>query len=799
MKTFRSILMTVVACILTACGGGGSSPVESFADDLNLVGTAAADVALSSAAVSVKCATGQSQTITSGDGSFSITLRSGGLPCMLEVSGSGRVYRSAVAGSGAGTYRVNANPLTELVVARIAGENGITPAALYSAFGSNNAAVTSTSLSAAVSYMRNALAGLLDLTGLNPLSDVLVAANGTTTANALGAKLSELQTKLSASNTTLDTLAAAISNGQSDPTPLAPKVTAQPLSASVVAAQPVTFSVVASSALPASYQWQKSTDGGATFVDVPGATGASYTVATPQMSDTGSLLRVRVSSAAGSLTSSAAALSVTAPAPTAPVIAVQPQNTSAPYGQGATFSVSATSSSTLSYQWRRNGSAIDGATEATYSVPMTVPGDHGASFSVVVTNSVGSTASAAAALTVTGIPVASPVRWAAGVSHSVVVRSDGTVLSWGNIKEDIGTSLSGLMGVGNDVVVPGAPTVAKNSGGSTFTGAQAVAASQWYTLVLKTDGTVWGWGYSGWGNLGHSAAFTFEQKSPVQVKQSDGSPLTSVIQVAAGIYSTSMAVTADGSVWSWGQNRYEHLGIGTFPDAGQPTAVPMLAPSGVGRFTDAIQVAPGISHTAVLKRDGTVFTVGWGDFGALGDGTTSNRTNVPSRVEIAPGVPLKNVVSIASGGNFSVAVTADGRAYAWGTNLYGNLGDGTRTTRTSPVLVRDASGSPMTGIVSAAAGIDFSVFLRSDGTVWAVGKNDIGQLGTNSTAASETIPAVVKDVGGAVFDDVVGIYLTTGHTLVRRSDGSLWTWGENTYLQVGDRTTVNRRNPVRVQ
>ncbi len=799
MKTFRSIQFTVAACILTACGGGGSSPAGISADDLVLVGTAAAEVALSSAAVAVKCATGQSQAITASDGSFSVTLRSGGLPCMLEVSGGGRVYRSVATGSGAGTYRINASPLTELVVARIAGANAITPAALFSSFGNNNAAVTSASLSAAVSYMRIALAGLVDLTGLNPLSDVLIAANGTTTANALGAKLIELQTKLSVSNTALDTLSVAIANSQSDPTPLAPKVTVQPLSASVVAAQPVTFSVVASSALTASYQWQKSTDGGTTFVDVAGATGAGYTVATPQVSDTGALFRVRVSSAAGSLTSSAAALSVTAPAPTAPVIAAQPQNTSAPYGQTATFNVSATSSSALSYQWRRNGGAIAGATGPSFTVPMTVPGDNGATFSVVVTNSNGSTASAAAALTVTGIPVASPLRWAAGASHSLVVRSDGSVLSWGNIKADIGTSLSGLMGVGNDLVVPGVPTVAKNSSGSTFTGVQAVAAGQWSTLVLKVDGTVWGWGYSGWGNLGYSAAYTFEQKSPVQVKRSDGSPLSSVVQVAAGIYSTSMAVTADGSVWSWGQNRYGQLGIGPFPDAGQPTAVPMLSPSGVGRFTDAIQVAPGVSHAAVLKRDGTVFAVGWGDFGALGNGSTANRTNLPSRVETAPGVPLSNVFSITSGGNFSVAVTADGTAYAWGFNGSGNLGDGTRTTRTRPVLVRDASGSPMTGIVSAAAGSDFTVFLKSDGTVWAAGNNSIGQLGTNSTAASETIPAVVKDAAGAVFADVVGIYLTTGHTLLRRGDGSLWAWGENTYLQVGDRTAVNRRNPVRVQ
>lgn len=795
-RLLQAILMLATAFVLAACGGGSSPATEVPADDLNLVGTASAETALAGATVAVRCAAGQAQTVTASDGSFAVSLRSAVLPCMVEVGSGGRLFRSLVTGPGPGTYRVNAGPLTELMVARIASAFGGTPADMFTSFDARKDAVTPAALASALSYLRAALAALVDLASLNPLSDLMVAASGSTTANDLGSKASALLTKLGAANATLETLVTAFVTRPSDPTPLLPAVTTDPVSVTVLALQPATFSVVAASLLDLRYQWQVSTDGGTSFSDLPGATAASYTLPSAQPIDGNSMYRVRLDSAGGSVTSRMATLSVTVPVPVAPLIAVQPQSTSAQYGQPATFSVDAGSAPHLTYQWRRDGAPIAGATAATYVLPMTVSGDTGASFAVVVSNASGSTLSTSATLTVTGIPAAVPSRAVAGASHSVLIRGDGTLLSWGNIKADIGTSLSGLMGVGSDPVTAGVPTVAKTAGGTPFNGARAVAAGQWSTLVLKTDGTVWGWGYSGWGNLGNSSSFSFEQKSPVQVRLTDGTALTSVTQLAAGTYSTSMAVTSDGSVWGWGQNRYGHLGIGSASESGQRTAVAMLSPSGSGRFTGAVQAAVGISSSAVLRTDGTVYTMGWA--GPLGDDSTLNRT-LPGRVETAPGVPLSKVVSIAAGGHFYIAVTTEGTAYVWGTNNKGQLGDGTVLARGRPVLVRDADGKPMTGIVAAAAGDDFAMFLKSDGTVWASGNNDIGQLGAGSNAAYSTTPLVVKDAGGAVFGDVVSLSALSTHTVVQRRDGTVWIWGNNTYLQLGDGTAVNRRNPIRAQ
>jgi alpha-tubulin suppressor-like RCC1 family protein len=789
---FRLFAAVGTTCVLAACGGD-STPTS---DSLDLQGTASAEVALVGAPISVRCASGPAQGITAGDGTFALSIRSGVLPCMIQVSSGGRVYRSIVLGNGTGSFRVNASPLTELVVARIAGTLGGTPTSLFDAFGGNAQTVSQTSVDSAISYVRTAFAVWTNLTGVNPLSDVLVAASPTTSPNALGSNISSFIAQIAAANTTLDVLVAAVQAPQADNTLLVPKISVAPVSVCVQAPDAASFSVQVISVLTPLYQWQMSSDGGTTYADVPGATNAAYTTAATQTTDGGRLFRARVYNAGGSVISSAASLSVMAPAPMAPLITGQPQNASVPYGQAATFSVTASSPGQMTYQWSRDGAPIPGAINSSYVIPMTVPGDDGANFTVVITNDVGSTLSATARLTVTDIPTDTPNRVAAGSSHSVVVRSGGTVLSWGNIKADIGTSLSGLMGVGNDPVVPGTPTMAKLASGSLLTGAKAVAAGQWSTLVLKTDGTVWGWGYSGWGNLGNSTTFSFEQKSPVQTRLSDGTPLTSVIQLAAGQYSTSMAVTADGSVWGWGQNRYGHLGIGSASETGQYSPVPMRSASGNGRFTGAIQVAPGISSAAVLTRDGNVFTVGWA--GPLGDGSTVNRT-LPGRVEIAPGIPLVNVVSIAAGANFYVAVTKEGTAYAWGANNMGQLGDGTTTSRGRAVLVLDSNGQPSKGIVAAAAGTDFTMLLKSDGTVWATGNNEVGQLGANSTATSLANPALVRDASGVVFGDVVGVSALESHTVVLRKDGTVWAWGKNGYLQLGDLTTADRRNPIKVQ
>ena len=180
-------------------------------------------------------------------------------------------------------------------------------------------------------------------------------------------------------------------------TAVAPSITAQPVSSSVVAGQTATFFVSASGTAPLSYQWRKN------GTAIAGATSASYTTPAETTSDNGAQFSVAVSNSAGSLTSNAATLTVTT-APVAPSITTQPSNQTVFAGQKATFSVSANGTSPLSYQWRKNGTAISGATSASYTTPAETTSDTGALFSVVVSNSVGNVTSNSATLTVNPDP-----------------------------------------------------------------------------------------------------------------------------------------------------------------------------------------------------------------------------------------------------------------------------------------------------------------------------------------------------------------------------------------------------------
>ena len=139
-----------------------------------------------------------------------------------------------------------------------------------------------------------------------------------------------------------------------------------------------------------SYQWRKN------GANITGATSASYTTPATTTADNGSLFSVVVSNSAGSVTSNNATLTVKTP----PTITTQPANTTVRVGQTAKFSVTATGTTPLSYQWRKNGVNIAGATKASYTTPKTTSADNGALFSVIVTNSIGSVTSNNATLTV---------------------------------------------------------------------------------------------------------------------------------------------------------------------------------------------------------------------------------------------------------------------------------------------------------------------------------------------------------------------------------------------------------------
>jgi hypothetical protein len=232
-----------------------------------------------------------------------------------------------------------------------------------------------------------------------------------------------------------------------NPVPVAPSIVTQPASQTVIAGQGAVFTVVAAGDPTLTYQWRR--DGS----DINGATGATYTTPTTSLADSGANFTVEVRNGVGMVTSANAALTVN-PAPVAPSITTQPVAVSVLVGESASFSVAATGSGTLGYQWRRNGLDIAGANAAAYTTPVLALGDNGARYSVQVSNAVGSAASDEVVLSVNPVPVA-PAIVTAPQPQTVIVGQQATFSV-----EASGTGPLQYQWRKNGSVIPGANGVA---------------------------------------------------------------------------------------------------------------------------------------------------------------------------------------------------------------------------------------------------------------------------------------------------------------------------------------------------
>src|SRR5258708_27381914 len=176
-------------------------------------------------------------------------------------------------------------------------------------------------------------------------------------------------------NVTVSTANVSGVNFTDNAVAVAPTITTQPASQTVIVGQTASFTVAATGTAPLNFQWKKN------GTAILGATSSSYTTPVTTSSDNGAQFTVAVSNAAGSVTSNAAALTVNA-APVAPLINTQPTSQTVTASQTASFSVSATGTAPLSYQWQRKGAAIGGATSSSYTTPATTTSDNGARFDV---------------------------------------------------------------------------------------------------------------------------------------------------------------------------------------------------------------------------------------------------------------------------------------------------------------------------------------------------------------------------------------------------------------------------------
>jgi alpha-tubulin suppressor-like RCC1 family protein len=267
--------------------------------------------------------------------------------------------------------------------------------------------------------------------------------------------------------------------------------------------------------------------------------------------------------------------------------------------------------------------------------------------------------------------------------------------------------------------------------------------------------------------------------------------MSAVAQMALG-WGEACAVRSDGTLWCWGRNEWGQAGDGT---ACSPYPCGKSRPVQVAALGNGVvEVAAGAEHVCARRSDGTLWCWGWGVLGQLGQGTQAkNSSSVPLETVLG-----SNVAQVAAGFRHSCARKNDGTLWCWGVNDNGELGNGT-TMQTgygvgtgTPVQVA-ALGS---NVLDVVAGGNHTCARKTDGTLWCWGENDHGELGNGTTdgqtcpsgSACQSSPVQVTALGANVVEVAAGY----NHTCARKSDGTLWCWGSNANGQLGDGTLAGQ-------
>lgn len=536
--------------------------------------------------------------------------------------------------------------------------------------------------------------------------------------------------------------------------PPAPVISTQPVNQSTTVGGNATFSAVVNGS-SVRYQWQASSDGGATWSTLSNATSDTLVQAALSLSDSGRLFRVIATNDGGTATSSAAVLTVS-PALAAPAITSQPENASMAATRTATLVVAASGNPAPTYQWQRSTDGgvlfadVPGASSASYTTPTLALTDSGTRYRATVSNSQGSVVSNAAVLTVTSAtgPGFTQAVLAMGTT-TCAVKPDGTGWCWG-ASEDGQVNGTVLFVARDPVPMQG------------LAGAIGISTGLGHTCAARSNGSAVCWGRNSYGEIGSGLPVGgFQQIFGPRVV----SGLSGVKAVVTGSF-FSCALRSDGTVACWGYNGSGQVGDGTSIDRTDATTVPGLS--------NATALSAGDTHTCALRSDGTVACWGYNNEGQLGDGTRTLRRS-PMTV---PG--LSGVIAIAAGSWHTCALKADGSVACWGD---ANGATGSFTATLSP---RQMAG--LTNVAAIAASDYNTCALKLNGTVLCWG--DGAGLGTGLFQPNTTNPVVVPGL-----TNVVALAGGYANMCAVGADGSLRCWGSNLYGQIGDGTNDPSRSP----
>jgi len=349
-------------------------------------------------------------------------------------------------------------------------------------------------------------------------------------------------------------------------------------------------------------------------------------------------------------------------------------------------------------------------------------------------------------------PLSGVTAIAAGGLHTCALMSDRSVKCWGS-------NLEGQLGDGT-IISKSYP--AKVSGINTAT----QLAASYHTCAILSDNTTQCWGRGDSGQLGDNNSTGSRTPSVV-------SGLGPAKSIDVSIQN-SCAVLTDNTTMCWGNDYYGSYSSST--------------PSSITGITTAQAVATGPSHTCVLLNDQTIQCWGEGSKGQLGNGSSVS-SSTPVSVS---GISTATAIAVGWGDGYghSCALLSDNTIRCWGHNNHGQLGDGTTVNKSTPVTVSGISTA--TSISTGGGSRGHSCALLSNDSVKCWGMNDYGQLGDGTTTDRST-PVLVSGISTAI-----AISAGFRHTCALLSDSTVQCWGYNNQGQLGDRTKASSFTPVNV-
>ncbi|MEI6090253.1 MAG: T9SS type A sorting domain-containing protein [bacterium] len=283
--------------------------------------------------------------------------------------------------------------------------------------------------------------------------------------------------------------------------------------------------------------------------------------------------------------------------------------------------------------------------------------------------------------------------------------------------------------------------------------------------LLNNYGTLWGWGGNSKGEIGNGT--NENVKYPLQIGKDYNWKV-----VTTGMNYT-IAIKNDGSLWGWGSNFVGELGNGSLNS--------INVPQKSGNVNDWKYVASGMRHSLAIREDGTLWSWGYNEpKGILGDSTVPDLESVISPIRIEK--TWNDVSYVDASSNISCAMRAGGTLYFWGSNILGQLGDGTNISKKHPAKIGNEGEW-----LKVSCEYGHSLAIKKDGTLWAWGRNNYGELGDGTTINKKSPVQIGSE------NDWKFVYSTVNRSYAIKKNGTLWAWGDNQVIPLGDSTIVSAK------